>query len=148
MRIQETLGDDFEVLEFDAGTRTATDAAAAIGYTVSQIAKSLVFKAVETKRPVLVITSGSERIDEEKVSALLGEPIEPATAEFVRERTGFAIGGVPPLAHREQPIAFIDKTLLGFETIWAAAGTPNAVFRLNPKDLIRLSGGTVSDVKV
>ena len=145
-RIQEALGDGFEVLEFDQSTRTAADAAAAIGSTVSQIAKSLVFKAAESERPVLVITSGSQRVDEEKVSALLEEPLERATAEFVRESTGFAIGGVPPIAHREQLIAFIDKTLLGFETIWAAAGTPNAVFRLTSKDLVRLSGGTVSDV--
>ena len=102
--------------------------------------------ASESKRPVLVITSGAVRVNETKVSSLLGEKIERADANFVREQTGFAIGGVPPLAHRVQPVVFIDDTLLGFETIWAAAGTPNAVFRLTPDDLIQLSGGAVADV--
>ena len=145
LKVQAALGEEFEVLEFDASTRTAADAAKAIGCTVPQIAKSLVFIASESGRPVLVIASGSVRVDEAKVSALLGEKIERANADFVRENTGFAIGGVPPIAHRTQPVVFIDATLLGFETIWAAAGTPNAVFRLSPKDLVRLAGGVVSD---
>ena len=146
LKVQAALGERFEVLEFDASTRTAADAAEAIGCTVAQIAKSLLFMAAESKRPVLVITSGAVRVDETKVSSLLGEKIERADANFVRDQTGFAIGGVPPLAHRVQPVVFIDDTLLGFETIWAAAGTPNAVFRLTPDDLIQLSGGTVADV--
>lgn len=145
-KIQAALGEGFEVLEFDASTRTAAQAAAAIGCTVSQIAKSLVFAASESRRPVLVITSGSVRVDEAKVSVLLGESIARADAEFVRENTGFAIGGVPPIAHRTQPVVFIDRTLLDYETVWAAAGTPNAVFRLSPDDLVRLSGGVVSDI--
>ncbi len=144
--VQAALGEDFEVLEFDESTRTAADAAEAIGCTVSQIAKSLLFMSSESKRPVLVIASGSVRVDEAKVSAILEESIERATAEFVRENTGFAIGGVPPVAHRIQPIVFVDRTLLDHERIWAAAGTPNSVFRLTPEELIRLSGGTVSDV--
>jgi prolyl-tRNA editing enzyme YbaK/EbsC (Cys-tRNA(Pro) deacylase) len=146
LKVQAALGERFEVLEFDASTRTAADAAEAIGCTVAQIAKSLLFMASESKRPVLVITSGAVRVNETKVSSLLGEKIERADANFVREQTGFAIGGVPPLAHRVQPVVFIDDTLLGFETIWAAAGTPNAVFRLTPDDLIQLSGGAVADV--
>ena len=144
--VQAALGEDFEVLEFDESTRTAADAAEAIGCTVSQIAKSLLFMSSESKRPVLVIASGSVRVDEAKVSAILEESIERATAEFVRENTGFAIGGVPPVAHRIQPIVFVDRTLLDHERIWAAAGTPNSVFRLTPEELIRLSAGTVSDV--
>jgi prolyl-tRNA editing enzyme YbaK/EbsC (Cys-tRNA(Pro) deacylase) len=146
LKVQAALGERFEVLEFDASTRTAADAAEALGCTVAQIAKSLLFMASESKRPVLVITSGAVRVNETKVSSLLGEKIERADANFVREQTGFAIGGVPPLAHRVQPVVFIDDTLLGFETIWAAAGTPNAVFRLTPDDLIQLSGGAVADV--
>jgi prolyl-tRNA editing enzyme YbaK/EbsC (Cys-tRNA(Pro) deacylase) len=146
LKVQAALGAEFEVLEFDASTRTAADAAAAIGCTVSQIAKSLVFKASDSGRPVLVIASGSVRVDVEKVSALLGEPIGRADADFVREQTGFAIGGVPPIAHQVQPVVFIDESLLQYETIWAAAGTPNTVFQLTPDDLVRLAGGTVADV--
>ena len=146
LKIQAALGTDFEVLEFDASTRTAADAAEAIGCTVPQIAKSLLFVASESGRPVLVIASGSVRVDEAKVSTLLGEEIERANADFVREHTGFGIGGVPPIAHRTQPVVFVDNTLLSYETIWAAAGTPNAVFCLGPSDLIRLSGGVVCDI--
>ncbi len=146
LKVQAALGENFEVLEFDASTRTAADAAEAIGCTVPQIAKSLLFRASESDRPVLVIASGSVRVDEEKVSSLLGEKIGRADAKFVREKTGFAIGGVPPVAHETQPVVFIDKSLLGFEIIWAAAGTPNAVFRLSPNDLVRLSGGVIADI--
>ena len=143
LKIQAVLGNDFQVLEFDKSTRTAADAAAAIGCTAGQIAKSLIFRASESGRPVLAIASGSVRVDEKRLSALLGEGIGRADAEFVREHTGFAIGGVPPIGHRTPPAIFIDETLLEFETIWAAGGTPNAVFRLRPDDLVRLTGGTV-----
>ena len=146
LKVQAALGADFEVLEFDASTRTAADAAAAIGCTVSQIAKSLVFRASDSGRPVLVIASGSVRVDVAKVSALLGEAIGRADADFVREQTGFAIGGVPPIAHQVQPVVFIDESLFQYEKIWAAAGTPNAVFQLTPDDLVRLAGGVVADV--
>lgn len=145
LRVQEALGPDFEVLEFDAGTRSAADAAAAIGCTVSQIAKSLVFRAAESGRSILVIASGSVRVDEAKVSAELGEAIVRADAEFVREKTGFAIGGVPPVGHRIKPVVIVDETLLGYETIWAAAGTPKAVFKLRAEELVRLTGGTVAE---
>jgi prolyl-tRNA editing enzyme YbaK/EbsC (Cys-tRNA(Pro) deacylase) len=144
--VQAILGDDFQVLEFDESTRTAADAAAAIGCTVGQIAKSLIFRATESARPVLAIASGSVRVDERRLSSLLGEDIGRADAEFVREHTGFAIGGVPPVGHRTPPIIYIDETLLGFETIWAAGGTPNAVFRLRPDDLVRLTGGQVAAI--
>lgn len=146
LKIQEMLGENFEVLEFDAGTRTAEDAAAAIGCTVPQIAKSMIFRAVDSGCPVLVITSGAVRVDAAKVSSLFGEPIKRADADFVRENTGFAIGGVPPIGHRVQPVVFIDEVLFEHQMLWAAAGTPNAVFRLRPDDLIRLTGGTVADI--
>ena len=146
LKVQAILGNDFQVLEFDESTRTAADAAAAIGCTVGQIAKSLIFRATESARPVLAIASGSVRVDERRLSSLLGEDIGRADAVFVREHTGFAIGGVPPVGHRSPPIIFIDETLLEFETIWAAGGTPNAVFRLQPDDLVRLTGGTIAAI--
>ncbi len=146
LRVQAVLGDGFEILEFEAGTRTAADAAAAIGCTVAQIAKSLVFRGRTSGRPVLVVASGINRVDEAKVAACLGEPIGRADAAFVRERTGFAIGGVPPVGHAEPPLTVIDADLGAFDEIWAAGGTPNAVFRLTFQDLVRLTGGTVADV--
>ena len=148
-RVQEALaahGLGLEVREFPASTRTAEDAAAAIGCTVAQIAKSLIFRGKSSDRPVLVIASGANRVDEKKVSALIGEKIGKADAEFVRARTGFAIGGVPPVGHLEVPITVIDRDLLVLEEIWAAAGTPNAVFRLSPGDLAALTGGQVAEV--
>lgn len=140
-------GFGFEVSEFPASTRTAADAAAAIGCTVEQIAKSLVFRAKASDRSVLVIASGANRVDEKKLSALLGEKVGRADADFVRGKTGFAIGGVPPLAHKEAPVVLIDRDLLSFAEIWAAAGTPNAVFRLDPADLTAMTGGALADVK-
>lgn len=145
LKIQAVLGEAFQVVEFDASTRTSEDAAAAIGCKVAEIAKSLVFKAA-SGRPVLVIASGTNRVDEKKVRALIGEKIARADADFVREATGYAIGGVPPLAHATQPVVLIDSDLETFAAIWAAAGTPNAVFRLTPADLVRLTGGQVADV--
>ena len=148
LRVQAVLGDGFTVLEFDAGTRTAADAAAAIGCTVAEIAKSLLFRAKESGRPVLVVASGVNRVDEKKVAAVIGEKIARADAEYVREKTGFAIGGVPPVGHAVAPLTLIDEDLLKLETIWAAAGTPNAVFKLTPAQLVALTGGRVAGVKV
>ncbi len=145
LKIQAVLGEAFDVVEFEASTRTSEDAAAAIGCKVAEIAKSLVFKAA-SGRPVLVIASGTNRVDEKKVRALIGEKIARADADFVREATGYAIGGVPPIAHATAPLVLIDSDLEAFATIWAAAGTPNAVFRLTPADLVRLTGGQVADV--
>ncbi|WP_374375344.1 YbaK/EbsC family protein [Dongia sp.] len=137
-----------EIKEFDASTRTAADAAAAIGCKVAEIAKSLIFRGTETDRAVLIIASGANRIDEAKVAAALGESIGKADAAFVRDRTGFAIGGVAPIAHSGPVTVLIDADLLSFAEIWAAAGAPNAVFRLTPADLLRVTGGQVVDVKV
>ena len=148
-RVQEALaarGFALQVVEYPATTRTAADAAAAIGCEVAQIAKSLVFRTKAEKRPVLVIASGTNRVNEKRIRDLLGETIEKADADYVRERTGFAIGGVAPVGHREPPIVVIDQDLLAFDAIWAAAGTPNAVFRLNPADLPALTGGRVAAI--
>jgi prolyl-tRNA editing enzyme YbaK/EbsC (Cys-tRNA(Pro) deacylase) len=145
LRVQAALGDGFRVLEFPASTRTAAEAAEAIGCTVGQIAKSILFRA-ESGRPVLVVACGTNRVDERKVAALLGEKIGRADAEFVRAATGYAIGGVPPVGHTTPPIVLLDRDLEAFETIWAAAGTPNAVFRLTPAELARLTGTGFSDV--
>ena len=128
-------------------TRTASEAAVAVGCDVAQIVKSLVFRATETSRPVLVIACGANRVDEAVVGALIGEPIGKANANFVRENTGYAIGGVPPIGHAVTPVTLIDEDLLTFDTIWAAAGTPNAVFRLTPDDLRDMTGGQVAAVK-
>ncbi len=139
LKVQTILGPDYAVLEFDAGTRTAEDAARAIGCTVAQIAKSLLFRAQDD--PVLVIASGVNRVNEKAVGALIGRAIGRADADFVRAKTGFAIGGVPPVGHATAPITLIDDDLFRFDEIWAAAGTPNAVFKLTPAALLTLTGG-------
>jgi prolyl-tRNA editing enzyme YbaK/EbsC (Cys-tRNA(Pro) deacylase) len=145
LKVQAVLGGDFQVLEFEASTRTSQEAAAAIGCTVAEIAKALIFKSAEG-RAVLVIASGVNRVDEKKVQLLLGQRISRADADFVRDRTGFAIGGVPPVGHTSRPIVLIDRDLQRFPHVWAAGGTPNAVFRVAPDDLIRLTQGRVADV--
>lgn len=136
-------GHDGRVATFPQTTRTAAEAAAAIGCSVAQIAKSIVFRAEPSGRAVLVIASGANRVDPAKVAAVLGERLAKADAAFVRDRTGFAIGGVPPVAHAQPPVTFIDADLMGLGEIWAAAGTPNAVFALSPEALVRLTGGRV-----
>lgn len=145
LRVQAALGESYQVLEFDASTRTAADAAAAVGCTVGQIAKSIIFKAA-SGRPVLVVASGDNRVATDKVAAAIGEKIGRADATFVRDRTGYAIGGVPPVAHAEPVITLIDQDLARFDRIWAAAGTPNAVFALTYADLVALTSGTVADI--
>jgi prolyl-tRNA editing enzyme YbaK/EbsC (Cys-tRNA(Pro) deacylase) len=114
---------------------------------VAQIAKSLVFRAATSGRPVLVVASGANRVDEAAVGELIGEPIGKADAGFVREHTGFAIGGVAPIGHVVTPLTLVDEDLLTFDSIWAAAGTPNAVFRLTPAELLDLTGAQPAAVK-
>ncbi len=143
----EALGFPHQVVELPHTTRSAAEAAQAIGCRVEQIAKSLVFRGQHTHRPILVIASGPNRVNEGKIGELVSEPIGKADADFVRQRTGFVIGGVPPLAHLEPLETFIDEDLLQYEEIWAAAGNPNAVFRLTPADLIKMTGGRVVSVK-
>jgi len=139
-------GFPFEVLELAESTRTAAEAAAALGCAVGQIAKSIVFRAADSGRPVLVVASGANRVDEKAVGALLGEGLGKADADFVRRETGFVIGGVPPAGHDRPLATFIDTDLLAYDEIWAAAGTPFAVFRLDPRALADLTGGTVAEI--
>lgn len=149
-RIQDalkSLGTEFEVVELPASTRTAAEAAAAIGCTVAQIAKSIVFRTVNGKKPILVVASGSNRVNEAKVGDLVGEPIEKADANFVREKTGFAIGGVPPVGHAEPIRTIVDEDLLLLGDVWAAAGTPNAVFRLDAASLVEITCGISESIK-
>ena len=137
------LGMTLQVVELPDSTRTAVEAAQAVGCQVGQIVKSLIFKAKRSQRPVLVIASGANRVNEKAIEALIGEPLGKADADFVRQHTGFAIGGVPPVGHTEPVETFVDEDLLQYSEIWAAAGTPNAVFRLAPPDLVRMTGGQV-----
>ena len=149
-RVQDALtalGVPCQVVELPASTRSAAEAAQAIGCRVEQIAKSLVFRGRSTDRPVLAIVSGVNRVDEERLGELLAEPAAKADADYVRQRTGYAIGGVPPVGHAESLVCLIDEDLLQYEEIWAAAGTPHAVFRLTPGDLQRITGGRVVSVK-
>ncbi len=139
----EQLGVVCRVVSLPASTRTAAEAAATLGYTVGQIAKSLVFCTTATATPILVIASGANRVDEQRLGSLVGEPLGKADAAFVRAQTGYAIGGVPPVGHPQPLRTFIDADLMQYDTIWAAAGTPNSVFALTPGDLVRMTGGEV-----
>ena len=142
------LGVDAQVVELPDSTRTALEAAQAIGCEVGQIVKSLVFRMPAEDRPVLVLASGADRVDEDRLAALLGGEVEQASGRFVRERTGFAIGGVPPFGHDERLVTYLDEHLLSFEVVWAAGGTPRAVFPIAPAELVRASDATVVSVAV
>jgi prolyl-tRNA editing enzyme YbaK/EbsC (Cys-tRNA(Pro) deacylase) len=143
----KTLGMSLEVVELPGSTRTAIEAAQAVDCQVGQIVKSLVFKTKRGEKPILVIASGANRVDERKIEALIDEPLGKADADFVRQRTGFVIGGVPPVGHVEKLETFIDQDLMNYAHVWAAAGTPHAVFQLNPAELARMTGGKVVDVR-
>jgi prolyl-tRNA editing enzyme YbaK/EbsC (Cys-tRNA(Pro) deacylase) len=135
-----------EVVQLADSARTSAEAAAAVGCDVAQIAKSLVFRAKESGRAVLVVASGTNRVDEKKVAALLGEPIGRADPDFVRAETGYTIGGIPPVGHARPIVTFVDEDLLKLEKIWAAAGHPHAVFPLTPAELVDMTGGQVAAV--
>jgi prolyl-tRNA editing enzyme YbaK/EbsC (Cys-tRNA(Pro) deacylase) len=141
------LGYDFNVIEYAESTRTAQEAADRAGCELGQIIKSLIFKGKTTGKPILVLTSGANRVDEKRISEYAGETIGRADADFVRATTGFAIGGVPPLAHAQKMETYIDEDLLQYETVWGAAGTPNAIFELTPDALQKMTGGRVARVK-
>jgi len=141
------LGFDLTVIEHTESTRTAQEAADRVGVSLGQIVKSLVFKGKTSGKPILVLTSGANRVDEKRIKAYAGEKIERADANFVREVTGYAIGGVPPIAHVKQMETYLDEDLLQYDLIWAAAGTPNAVFELTPDDLQEMAKGIVVRVK-
>lgn len=142
----DELGLHLEVIELPGSTRTSQDAAQALGCQVGQIAKSIVFQAIPSQRPILVIASGPNRVNEKIIAQLVGEEIGKADADFVRLHTGFVIGGVPPLGHLEQIRTFIDRDLLQYPEIWAAAGTPHAVFHLASSDLLHIVQGEVIQV--
>ena len=147
-RVQDALntaGVAASIVEYEVPARTSAQAASVLGCAVGQIAKSLVFRAASGV-PVLVIASGANRVDEAKVSALIGEAIGRGDATFVRERTGYAIGGIPPLGHASALTTLIDRELLRFDTVYAAGGAPHAMFRLSPADLVRVTAGTVVDI--
>jgi prolyl-tRNA editing enzyme YbaK/EbsC (Cys-tRNA(Pro) deacylase) len=149
-RVQNALtaaGFTNRVVEHAQTTRSAKEAATAIGCSVAQIAKSLIFKTRQTSQAILVIASGPNRVNEVRLQDLAGEAIEKADADFAQETTGFAIGGIPPLGHRSPIKTYIDEDLLKFAEIWAAAGNPNAVFRLTPHELMAMTGGEVVSIK-
>ena len=135
-----------EVRRFPEGTKTAPDAARAVGCEVGQIVKSLVFMADD--RPILALTSGANRADVGKLAALVGaSEVRRATADEARVATGFAIGGTPPFGHSRPLDVLVDRDLLGYDEVWAAAGTPDAVFRIAPQDLVRASGAAAADFR-
>jgi prolyl-tRNA editing enzyme YbaK/EbsC (Cys-tRNA(Pro) deacylase) len=139
----DRLGIASEVRVMPASTRSAADAAAALGCDVSQIVKSLIFRSVNSDTPILVLASGANRVDEGRLAEIVGGPVERATPEFVRASTGYAIGGVPPLGHIKRIGAYMDDHLLAHRLVWAAAGSPRAVFSVTPADLVRVSGAEV-----
>ncbi len=148
-KVQNALheyGLDLQVVELSASTRTAVEAAQAVGCSVGQIVKSLIFRGLQSGQPVLILASGSNRVNEAAVTTLLGEPIGKADADFVRQHTGFVIGGVPPVGHAEKLHTLMDEDLMQYNQIWAAAGTPNALFHLTPQDLLKISAGLLCKI--
>ena len=138
---------NFQVKSFSSSTRTAQDAADTLGVAIGAIVKSLLFRTKKTKKPILVLASGLNRVNEKQLAKLVGEKIERASADFVKEVTGFSIGGVPPVAHKQSIRTFIDNDLLSLSILWAAAGTPNTVFSLTPEELLQLSQGECINVQ-
>jgi prolyl-tRNA editing enzyme YbaK/EbsC (Cys-tRNA(Pro) deacylase) len=137
------LGIASDVRVMPASTRSAAEAAAAVGCDVSQIVKSLIFRSVKSDEPILVLASGANRVDESLLAVIVGGPVERATAEFVRARTGYAIGGVPPVGHVQPIGAYLDEHLLAHHVVWAAAGSPRSVFSVRPADLVRVTAAKV-----
>jgi prolyl-tRNA editing enzyme YbaK/EbsC (Cys-tRNA(Pro) deacylase) len=135
-----------QVQEFPAGTRTAVDAARAVGCEVGQIVKSLVF--VASGAPVVALVSGANRLDERRLGAVAGEPVTKADAETARVATGYSIGGVPPFGHATEVPVFMDRDLFAYGAVWAAAGRPDSVFEIAPERLRELSGAVIADLKV
>ncbi|WDZ96061.1 YbaK/EbsC family protein [Herbaspirillum sp. WKF16] len=141
------LGHDKPVTMLPATGRTSAEAAAGLGCSVAEIAKSIIFRRVSDGAPVLVIASGGNRVDEAKVTALVGA-LGKADAKFVRDATGYAIGGVCPVGHVVKPVMLIDRDLFNFSSVWAAAGHPHAVFNLTAAQLEKMTGGMVADVRL
>lgn len=141
------LGFDGQVLEFEQSTRSAQEAAEAIGCELGQIVKSLIFRARQSGEGILVLTSGKNRVSEARIRDLIGEKLSKADADFVREQTGYSIGAVPPFGHISKLDVYIDEDFWAYKTIWAAAGTPNTVFPLTPDELLNASGGRLTKVR-
>ncbi len=149
-RVQDILHQynlDIKVIEFKELTRTSQEAAATIGCDVGQITKTLIFKGKTSGQPICVIASGKNRVDEKKIKEYIGEDIERPDAEYVLKHTGFAIGGVSPVGYTFELKPLIDEDLMNYSEIWAAAGTPYAVFRLTPKDLLMITNGRIANVR-
>jgi prolyl-tRNA editing enzyme YbaK/EbsC (Cys-tRNA(Pro) deacylase) len=147
-RVETALADAglaARVLEMAEGTRTAGDAARAAGCAIDQIVKSIIFRGEASGHVVLFLTAGGNRVDTAKASAVAGQALGRADADFVRAETGFAIGGVAPVGHLTAPATFFDPRLLEFDVVWAAAGTPRHVFAVDPRDLLRVTSSQVAD---
>jgi prolyl-tRNA editing enzyme YbaK/EbsC (Cys-tRNA(Pro) deacylase) len=150
-RVQDALragGFANTVRELEVAVKTAAAAAEAVGCTPAQIVKSLVFQGATSGVPVLVVASGAHRVSEPKLEAILGEPVRMGPPKFVREVTGYAIGGIPPLGHAQKLDTIIDAHLMTLDGLWAAAGHPNSLFPLTPKELVSMTGGRVAEVAV
>jgi len=149
-KIQElliSLGYNYVVIEHAESTRTAQEAADRAGCELGQIVKSLIFQGKTSGSPILVLTSGANRVDEKRLSEYTGESIRRADADFVRTVTGYAIGGVPPIGHAQKMETYLDEDFLQYQVIWAAAGTPNAIFELTPSDLEKMTNGKTVPLK-
>lgn len=144
-RLLQELGHDRPVVMLPQTGKTSAEAAAGLGCEVAQIAKSIIFRRLTDNSPVLVVASGINRVDEAKVAALVGA-LGKADARFVREATGYAIGGVCPIGHATKPVMLLDTDLFRYDSLWAAAGHPNAVFNLTPDQLARMTGASRADV--
>ena len=145
--VLKSLGYDYIVVEHAESTRTAVEAAERAGCELGQIVKSLIFKGKQSGKPVIVLTSGANRVDEKRIREYAGEGIGKADADFVRAVTGFVIGGVPPVGHIQKIETFMDEDFLQYEVVWAAAGTPNAIFELKTFDLQKMTGAKIVRVK-
>lgn len=143
----DTFDLGLQVIEMPDSTRTAQEAADALGCTIGQIAKSLIFRGAASGSPVLIIASGANRVNEKAVGRLIGEKLQRADADYAQEQTGFAIGGIPPVGHTNPITTYLDEDLLHFDVIWAAAGTPHAVFKLLPEHLKTITNGQVICIK-
>ncbi len=141
------LGYQYQIIEFTESTRTAQEAAERAGCQLGQIVKSMIFRGARSNKPILVLTSGANRVDERLISDYVGEPIGRADPDFVRAKTGFAIGGVPPIGHIHRMETYLDEDFMRYQTVWAAAGTPNAIFELTPNDLQKMTKAKIMRVK-
>jgi prolyl-tRNA editing enzyme YbaK/EbsC (Cys-tRNA(Pro) deacylase) len=149
-KVQDSLSDlgpDYKVIEFTESTRTAQEAADRVGCQLGQIVKSMIFSGQDSKKGILVLTSGANRVDEKKISLYAGERVGRAAPDYVRTMTGFAIGGVPPVGHAKPLETYIDEDLLQYSSVWAAAGTPNAVFELTSSALVQITNAKIARVK-